>query len=92
MRIIWKYPLLPDPDQTIQMPSSAKILCVHTQGEHAFLWAEVETASFPAFRRFRVYRTGEAMIEAPGCDERYVGTFHLAGGSLAFHVYEVFPV
>lgn len=87
MRTIYKYELATTDQQTIRMPSGARIIACQVQRETPCLWAEVETESPSAARCFRIFGTGHPLdIDSA---QPYIGTYQLHGGSLVFHVYEV---
>ncbi len=87
MRAVWKFTIAIDRDYKLELPGDHRLLRVRQHGEDEIdVWAEVDTASPPVFREFRVYGTGH---ELPA-DWSYVGTsFDDAPGrlTLVWHVY-----
>lgn len=84
---IWKFTLAVIDDQSIVMPSDAKLLSVQVQFEMPQLWALVdEEGKRTAKRHFQTYGTGHPMPNNPGI---YIGTYQLKEGALVFHVFEV---
>ena len=83
-REIWKFPLR-DSLNKVPLSVGAKVLHVHAQGNDICLWALIEPEAAREFRRFTVYGTGHSMPDDPGV---YIGTAHLQGGALVFHVFE----
>lgn len=86
MNTVWKYKL--PPDNILQMPRGARILCVHAQRDTICLWALVNQQHTKEARLFRVYGTGHEVPDDPGT---YLGTVHLQDGALVFHVFEATP-
>ena len=87
MRTIHKYTLLPG-RLKVQMPKGAKVLTAREQIDDVCVWAEVDTTAPKEIRVFEVFGTGQAIPQGMGMEWRYVGTAHLEGGALVFHVYE----
>lgn len=73
----------------IEMPRHAKAIHVAAQGDEIMLWAEVDTEEPMAPRRYHVFGTGHRLT-ANAMNGRYIGTAHLSGLGLVFHVYEGF--
>ena len=86
---IYKYALKVEDFVSMLMPPGAKVLCVQTQRGAPHIWALVDPAradlSILEERRFRIYGTGHKLESPVG---HYIGTFQIAGGDLAFHVFE----
>ncbi len=74
----------------IEMTRHAKAIHVAAQGEEIMLWAEVDTEEPMVPRRFCVFGTGHRLTPAAR-NGRYIGTAHLSGLGLVFHVYEAKP-
>lgn len=83
MKTIWKFILAPD--ITLDLPRGAEILSVREQGGNICLWALVDPQADQTTRRFVVIGTGHAVPDGPLW---FLGTAHLAGGQLDFHVFE----
>jgi len=83
MKSIWKFKL--DPECTIDMPKGAQVLSVREQGEDICLWALVDPHAEKEQRRFVGFGTGH---DVPGYPMNFIGTAHLHGGSLVFHIFE----
>jgi hypothetical protein len=84
MKTIWKYVLSQEIE--LDMPYGAQILSVREQGEDLCLWALLDPKAPTTKRRFAVYGTGWDVL--PGAMQ-YIGTGHLRGGALVFHVFEL---
>lgn len=84
--VIYRYEL--EPNQGIDMPVGAKILCVQVKDGRPNLWALVDEAETRTVRRnFVVHTTGE--LFAPG-NEVYLGTFQIKDGiTMVFHIFEL---
>lgn len=80
---VWKFAL--QMECTISMPLGSKVLHVHEQDGGVYVWAEVNPSQVMVDRHFRIYGTGHPMPDNAGA---YLGTVHLSGGALVFHVYE----
>lgn len=83
-KTIWKFPLIIQDRQLCRMPAGAEVLCVQLQHGCPYLWAVVNKTARLVDRYFLIRGTGH---DAFGVG-RYVGTFHMAGGDLVFHVFE----
>lgn len=83
-KTIWKFEL--EPFGEVLMPVGSEILHVAAQGDTACLWALVDPAAEKEPRGFIVAGTGHPL---PDMAMEYVGTFHLYGGALVFHVFEL---
>lgn len=87
MITIFKYDLLVEDYQEIQMPSKAKILSVGVQNNEIKLWALVETNTKVEPRRIRIAGTGHDITEDIVA---FLGTVQLHSGRLVFHIFEKF--
>jgi len=87
MTAIWKYPI-EAVRQSVPMPEGAQILAAQMQGETLCVWAAVNPKASTRPRVIEVIPTGEVVEDA--C-RRYVSTVQMLGGSLVYHVFEVFP-
>lgn len=91
--MIHKYPLDIVGAQKLALPVGAIVRHVGVQaddhGERIRLWAEYAIEAIPVrtMRTFAIYGTGHLFDPAPG--DTYIGTVHMRGGALVFHVYEV---
>ena len=85
MKTIFKYPLEVTDEQTLEMPSGARILTVQTQHNVPCLWALVPIAAPMMQRRIITHGTEHPVPPTTG---EYIGTYQLDGGSLIFHVFE----
>ena len=93
MITIWKATLEVQTKQSVTMPRGAAVLCAAAQGDGICIWFRCDTSAPTEERIFYVYGTGHDMDS--GADGsgghavgRYVGTAHLFGGKLVFHVFE----
>jgi len=89
MRQVWKFPISKTTQKTIlPLPVSCKILCVGTQGNDPWMWAEVTNPSSSGTkdRTFLTFGTGHDMPD--GSHLVYIGTYFLYGGGEVYHVYE----
>jgi hypothetical protein len=84
MKTIYKYPLKILADETVTIPSGAKILTIQFQGSSLFLWAEVETETNPHGAK-RILTVGTGM-PLPDGDLRYITTVQHIG--FVWHIYE----
>lgn len=84
-KVIWKYPIKVEAQQSIEMPIGAEILCVQMQGEQPCLWAKVSPDGWPRAKTIVIHPTGHEFEDYAG---RYIGTFQMQGGMYIWHVYE----
>lgn len=84
MKTIWKFTL--KPEITLEMPKGAQVLSVREQGEDICLGALVDPMAEKERRNFVSFGTGH---DVPDLPMQFIGTAHLAGGGLVFHVFEV---
>jgi hypothetical protein len=83
--IIHKYPLRVAPEQHVEMPSAARILCVQVQNDTICLWAAVVNPAAPMqARTIQIVGTGNLFEN----DLTYLGTVQLERGQFVFHVFE----
>lgn len=68
----------------VAMPKGAKVLSVHEQRGEICVWALVDINQPKTEYPFYVYVTGFHVTEDTS---RFLGTVHLEGGSLVFHVF-----
>lgn len=89
MRTIYKYPLHTIEEQIIEMPLSARMLCVQVQYGMAHLWVEV-TIESPAtplrYRNQRIFVVGTSN-PVPDNATQYIGSYQLHEGRFMGHVY-----
>jgi hypothetical protein len=85
VKAVWKYPLAPVGLQYVAMPDGAVIRNVAVQEGAPTMWVEVDPLRPVVARGFRTVGTGAQEIER---DDTYVGTAHIVGLGLVFHIYE----
>ena len=84
---IWKFPLPVTDEVTVAaLPVGAQILTVQMQHDIPCIWALVDQYAKSEERRFRTYGTGYDIPANPG---QYIGTVHMHGSILVWHVFEV---
>jgi hypothetical protein len=82
---VFKYPLAIASDQTLALPSGAKVLHVNTQGtDEVFLWAEIAEGQRPAPLHIEMFGTGDNM---PYGNRQYIGTVILPRSLEVYHFY-----
>lgn len=79
---IWKAVIRPD-QQTFDAPEGAELLTAREQGDDVCVWFRCDKTKPMTPRRVEVCGTGH---DAP--TGRYLGSAHLSGGALVFHVFE----
>jgi hypothetical protein len=87
MKTVWKFPLVIDDVQYVQMPANAHILTVQMQESTPCLWALVNPAMPVESRKILIAGTGHPREDLNDL-VNYIGTFQDYGGSLIFHVFE----
>jgi hypothetical protein len=86
-KTVWKFPLIVDDWQIVEMPANSQILCVQVQYEMPVLWALVHPGNPKEKRRILMAGTGHEREDLAGL-VNYIGTFQLVRGQLVFHVFE----
>lgn len=81
---IWKFPLLWDARQSVDLAPTDRVLCVQMQQKRPTLWAVVDRYEFPITcpRTVTIVGTGH---EVPDDAGDYVGTFQ--DGAFVGHVF-----
>lgn len=70
----------------VNIPSPYEVLHVHAQDDDICFWVEFEPETANSkIHTFAVYPTGAYDVAE---NDSYIGTAHLFGGKLVFHVYE----
>ena len=85
MKIIYKYSLQIEDEQTIAMRKGARILTAQMQGTKLCLWAECEEQEYPAETeqvRIEIHCTGHRFPDGP---RQYIAT--VQHGPMVLHVY-----
>lgn len=88
MKTVYKYPLQIQDEQKVGMPEGSKILAVQSQRGIPTLWALVDTARLPTYRKITMLGTGHPIH--PLFDGRHIGTVQLVRGAvdLVLHFFE----
>ncbi len=90
MSTIWKYNFAIEDTFSLAMPPGATVLTVQVQHGIPCIWALIHDPLAPpkeyAQRKFILVGTGSPFVHCVLM--RYVGTFQLENGSLAFHLWE----
>ena len=82
---IWKYVLVIDDVQYIEMPMGAKLLDVQMQNGNPCLWVLVNPNAERESRAIYMRGTGHNANHVK--DLTYVATFQMHNGELIFHVF-----
>ncbi len=86
MKTIWKYELVTDCKNVLQIPVGGKILSLQTRREIPCIWILVDIEEAFEIRTFYFYGTGQVIS---GMERlTYIGTSSLQDGSLVFHLFE----
>lgn len=89
MLIIYKYPILPSKDFSIDLPKEAKFLTVQTQNGHPYVWVILDPfKKYSETKRFLIAPTGK-MLPDDVIHYNYINTFQVDDGNLVFHVFEI---
>ena len=83
MSVIYKFPLRVTDEQTINMPTGAKILSVQFQNDQLCVWARIDNEYFKSKRTFLIVGTGHRF---PDDGRQYIGT--VQQGPFVWHVFE----
>ena len=84
MRTIWKYRLVVEDEQVINMPMGAVPLTVQAQNGEPCLWCEVDSTLRASAVKLLTRGTGHPLTGEEGS---YIGTYQLQEGGLVFHVF-----
>lgn len=87
MKRVWKFPLVVESQQVVQMPRGARLLSAQVQGEKVCLWALCDDLAEPQPRHVVIVGTDHPL---PDFGELvFIDTFQLHDGRLVFHVFEL---
>ena len=89
MTTLWKYPIPIEDRFTLSLPEGAVIRHLAVQGSQTYLWVEVDPDRVPETRAFFWVGTGHSFPQTPTQEQVYLGTVHLDGLGLVFHLYEI---
>lgn len=89
MSAVWKYTLKATSSQIVEMPAGAKVLYAREQWREVCVWALVDVDAPAVQRVFWVYGTGQDIYGDKPTNAKYVGSAHLHGGALVFHVFDL---
>jgi hypothetical protein len=87
MKQIWKYQLETAYEQTILMPSGAKILSLQVQNEIPCIWALVTPDNIQD-NAVKIITFGTGHPITGSADLAFIGTYQLYKGTLVFHVFQ----
>lgn len=82
---IYKYKLLIEDEQIINLPIKSQILCVQVQRGQPCLWVKLNPTEKLAPRVIYTHGTGHEVGEQA---YNYIGTYQLNDGMLVFHVFD----
>ena len=85
MSKIFKYKLLNNLRQDVEMPIRSEILSVQFQQDQLYLWAKVNPDNQPEIRKIVIVGTG---FEFDSSNLTYIATIQEAEGLLIWHVFE----
>jgi hypothetical protein len=88
VKTVWKYAIPVHDLPTIRMQRGAQLLHVAPQGSELCVWALVDPQAQTEDVTLRILGTGHPATDKPG---RYIGTAHMMGGALVWHVFQVSP-
>lgn len=86
MKTIYKYTLEVTDEQTVNMPSGAKILHLEEQHSSICMWALVDREEPNIARIFQIFGTGHQIPES--ALRTYIATVLTDQGRFAWHVFE----
>lgn len=84
---VWKVELAILGDQSFQMPKGSEIIEVREQAEMGCMWFRFDDAQKGNLEA-RTFSTRGTRWDFDGTEGNYVGSYHLSGGALVFHVFE----
>jgi hypothetical protein len=85
-RTIWKFPLVIDDRQVVNIPTYGEILSVQVQNGTPCIWVLVNPEEEPEPRHFEIFGTGNPFPVDVGSDRRFIGTFQENG--FVWHLFE----
>lgn len=85
MITIYKYPLVVEDTQWLDIHRGAKLLSVDVQDGKLYLWAQVDTTQPQDSVLIVIHGTGHPMRKD---NMQFIGTFMLYGGSFVGHVFK----
>lgn len=88
MKTIWKDVLEVTDKQTIKLPASYKFLSVALQYDQISIWYTVDDRAEMVERNIYIFGTGNPIPNE--FDGKFIGTVLMAGGRLAWHIFEEF--
>jgi len=86
---VFKYTLVPESRQVVELPRGATILRVGADvvvDDNLCLWALVDPDERPEMRIVHIYGTGHEVVTPERL--RYIGTAFMRAHSLVWHVFE----
>ena len=86
-KVIWKYPLLSTPHQTLHLPKGAEILSLDMQDNIPCMWVLITQQTDLEERHFRTIGTGNLLDDHFTGPYRFIGTYQ-PQSNLVFHVFE----
>jgi hypothetical protein len=88
MKVVHKYPLTEESQQSIEMPDGAEILTARIQDGALCIWALVDPEQPIVKRLFTIAPTGQEVV---GIFHKYIGQIvhHGPWGELVGHLFEV---
>lgn len=86
MRTVYKWPVDPNDEITLNIPKGAEILTFQMQDDVPTLWALVDPEAETEQRHFQLAGTGHPIDEA---EVGYIDSIQMMGGQPVFHLFEV---
>lgn len=88
MQTIWKFDVPTQDIFWLELPIGARVLSAQMQKGKPCLWVLLDPEIPKEGRRFRLSGTGHPIEKAESLS--FIDTFQLDGGSLVFHLFEIF--
>ncbi|MGV7002537.1 DUF7352 domain-containing protein [Priestia megaterium] len=87
MYSVWKFPLVADHSQQLDLPLGSKVLSVESQGDDIVIYALVNTEQTEKeVKEIRAYGTGHD-IPNDIIEYTFLGTTKLYNDSMVFHIF-----
>ncbi len=83
---IWKFPLLVEDEQIINVPKGAQLLHIETQYNTPCLWAMVD--ELREKEPIKIFTCGTGQPINATVKQEYLGTYQLRGGQFIGHVFK----
>lgn len=89
MKVIYKYKLLPDKRNDIELPKDSTILSSQIKNGSIVIWALVDPDLPVEKRTFLLLETGQKIPSMQGLSLSFISTIQLHLGTYVIHLFEI---